>query len=240
MLAGDLGETVEHLELALRATTERFAHVIWVPGNHELWTHPPGGDRGQAKYDALVRTCRYFGVTTPEDPFVVWEGEGGPVALAPLFLGYDYTFRPPEVPAERALDWAAEAGIVCADERYLHPDPFESREAWCRARCDEAERRLERTAAEYPLVIINHYPLRQELVRLWRIPRFSLWCGTTRTEQWHTRFNARVVVYGHLHMRATDWIDGVRFEEVSLGYPRHWDVGTSIERYLREILPGPL
>jgi hypothetical protein len=51
------------------------------------------------------------------------------------------------------------------------------------------------------------------------------------------------VVTGHLHVRRTDWIDGVRFEEVSLGYPRQWEdaktVGNDINTMLREILPGP-
>ena len=238
VLGGDIGESLEHLELALEVTTERFARVLWVPGNHELWTHRPGGPRGQAKYEALVALCRDFDVVTPEDPYVVWEGESGPVALAPLFLLYDYSFRPDHVPREEAVAWARESGVLCADERYLHPDPYGSRDDWCAARCDEAERRLEKAASQYELVLINHFPLRQELVRLRRIPRFSLWCGTRRTEDWHRRFRARVVVSGHLHMRATDWIDGVRFEEVSLGYPRHWNGDSGIEPYLREILPG--
>ena len=196
ILGGDLGETLEQLEFVLEVTTERFARVFWVPGNHDLWTHPPDGPRGVAKYDALVQMCRDYDVVTPEDPFVIWEGEGGPCALALLFLLYDYSFRPDDVAAEDALDWAAEAGIMCADERYLHPEPHASRELWCRARCDAAEAKLSEAAARYPLVIINHFPLREELVRLWRIPRFSLWCGTKRTEDWHVRFRAKVVVYG--------------------------------------------
>ncbi len=239
ILGGDLGETIEHLEIVLEIATERFARVLWVSGNHELWTHPHDGLRGVAKYKALVQLCRDFDVITPEDPFVVWEGEGGPCALALLFLLYDYSFRPDDVAAEDALDWAAAAGIMCADERYLHPEPHASRQAWCSERCDAAEARLSAAAAQHPLVIINHFSLREELVRLWRIPRFSLWCGTKRTEDWHRRFRAKVVVYGHLHMRATDWIDGVRFEEVSLGYPKHWRVEDGMDAYLREILPGP-
>ena len=86
--------------------------------------------------------------------------------------------------------------------------------------------------------MINHYPLRQDLVRLVRIPRFSIWCGTRRTENWHLRFNASVVVSGHLHIRATDYQDGVRFEEVSLGYPRNWNQDKGIQSYLRQILPA--
>ena len=76
-------------------------------------------------------------------------------------------------------------------------------------------------------------------MRLPRVPRFRLWCGTKKTSDWHLRFGAQVVVSGHLHMRSTDWRDGVRFEEVALGYPRDWHQGKGIDAYIREILPGP-
>jgi hypothetical protein len=40
----------------LTTLSERFATVIWTPGNHELWTHPndPVQPRGLARYDYLV------------------------------------------------------------------------------------------------------------------------------------------------------------------------------------------
>jgi hypothetical protein len=69
-------------------------------------------------------------------------------------------------------------------------------------------------------VLINHFPLRRAHAVLPRIPRFSLWCGTTRTDDWHVRFRARAVIYGHLHIPRTHVEAGVAFEEVSLGYPR--------------------
>ena len=237
ILGGDVGESPLHLELALEVTTKRFAQVIWVPGNHELWTIEDDGQRGQARYHQLVDLCRLYGVLTPEDPFPIWPGDGRTV-IAPLFLLYDYSFRPDEIEATRAVAWAAEHGIVCADERFLHPDPFPSRQAWCAQRCREAEARLaEIGGAE--VVIVNHFPLRRDLVRI-AIPRFAIWCGTRKTEDWHLRFRARVVVSGHLHVRSTRWRDGVRFEEVSLGYPRHWRQELGMDAYLREILPGPI
>ena len=239
ILAGDVGETLAHLELGLVAATDRFAQVFWVPGNHELWSHRTEGPRGVAKYEAAVEVCRRLGVLTPEDPYVTWPGQPACV-IAPLFVLFDYTFRPDRVAPEDAVTWAAADGILSADERFLAPDPYPSRTAWCHARVEYSERRLGETCTNAPSVLVNHFPLRQELVRLHRIPRFSPWCGTRRTEQWHTRFGARVVVSGHLHVRTTDWIDGVRFEEVSLGYPKHWRHERGIDGYLREILPGPV
>jgi 3',5'-cyclic AMP phosphodiesterase CpdA len=242
ILGGDIGETREHLEFALRTLTPRFRQVLWVPGNHELWTlsREQPALRGEARYQHMVALCRSYGVLTPEDPYPRWPGEGPPLYLAPLFLLYDYSFRPEHVPEDQAIAWARESGVLCTDEAVLHPDPYPSRAAWCAARCELTEQRLAALPPEARTILINHFPLRYEHVRLPRIPRFSIWCGTRRTEDWHLRFRAEVVVSGHLHMPATLWRDGVRFEEVSFGYPREWQWrGTRIEQHLREILPGP-
>jgi hypothetical protein len=42
-----------------------------------------------------------------------------------------------------------------------------------------------------------------------------------------------------MHRRRSDVLDGVRFEEVSLGYPRDWLQEMGIAAYLRQILPAP-
>ncbi len=240
IVAGDVGESEEHLRFALDLLTRRFSRLLWVPGNHDLWTMPNRPEpRGQAKYERMVAICREYGVLTPEDPYVSWPGEGGPAILAPTFVLYDYTFRPDSIPVGQAVEWAAEENLVCSDEVLLHPDPFATRPDWCHERIRLTEPRLAEAALRAPLVIINHFPLRQDLAFLPRIPRFSIWCGTRLTEDWHLRFRARAVVYGHLHIRATHRRDGVRFEEVSLGYPQNWAVERGIEPYLRQILPDP-
>lgn len=251
ILAGDIGETEAHLRGVLQIATQRFARVIWVPGNHELWTMPEpsassgagarsGGGRGlrgEARYRRCVEVCRDHGVLTPEDPYAIWPGSPRRV-LAPLFVLYDYSFRPDEIAEPDVLAWARASGLECADELLLDPAPYPSRTAWCHARCEVTRARLAAIPADHRTVLINHFPLRRELARLPAIPRFSIWCGTRQTERWHIDYRADVVVSGHLHLRSTRWIDGVRFEEVSLGYPRERRQELPIEHYLREILPG--
>ncbi len=250
ILAGDVGETSAHLRFALETLTPRFRKLVWVPGNHDLWSpEDPRALRGEAKYRRLVTICRNHGALTPEDPYPRWpptagsdaSADGGPAyRLAPLFLLYDYSFRPDHVAAEDAVAWAAESGILCADEHLLQPAPHPSRQAWCAARLRITAERLERAAASGErLILVNHWPLRQDLVILRRIPRFSIWCGTRATEDWHRRFGAAAVVYGHLHIKSTHFRDGVRFEEVSLGYPHDWSQRLGIGAYLRQILPPP-
>ncbi|MCP3822751.1 metallophosphoesterase [Streptomyces sp. A3M-1-3] len=225
LVAGDVAEHVDDFVWALGLLRDRFAKVVWAPGNHELWTHPadPVQLRGERRYRHLVELCRGLGVVTPEDPYPVWRGAQGPVAVAPLFLLYDYTFRPAGVRTKAAaLRLAEEAGVVCTDEYLLHPDPYPSREAWCRARLAETEARLAAVADELPTVLVSHFPLIRQPTRVLRHPEFALWCGTEATADWHRRFRAAAVVYGHLHIPRLIHQHGVPHHEVSLGYPREW------------------
>ena len=59
-------------------------------------------------------------------------------------------------------------------------------------------------------------------MRALRHQAFAPWCGTALTADWHTRHQVVAAVYGHLHIPRTTRRDGVRFEEVSVGYPREW------------------
>jgi 3',5'-cyclic AMP phosphodiesterase CpdA len=239
VVAGDVAEIHTDIAWALGTLRSRFARVIWAPGNHELWTlrQDPLSARGQARYEELVRLCRDLDVQTPEDPYLVWRGPGGPATVAPLFLLYDYSFRPPGTQdAQEALARAYQAGVVCTDEFLLHPDPFESREVWCHDRVARSARRLAECEPGIPTILVNHFPLNREPTRLLYHQEFALWCGTQLTADWHLRYRASVVVYGHLHIPRTTWHDGVRFEEVSVGYPREWR-RRARPPGLRQILP---
>jgi 3',5'-cyclic AMP phosphodiesterase CpdA len=242
IVAGDVGERAADVERVLTTLSQRFAKVIWVPGNHELWTHgrDPLRLRGEARYQHLVEVCHRLGVVTPEDPYPLWPGAAGPVLVVPLFLLYDYSFRPDgAASAAEGLERAHRAGVVSTDERLLHPDPYPSREAWCHDRLATTERRLADLPPGVPTVLVNHFPLVREPTTVMRYPVFAQWCGTVRTADWPTRYGALAVVYGHLHIPRTTWHDGVRHEEVSLGYPREWKRRARPPVIPRQILPAP-
>ncbi|MEZ5293624.1 MAG: metallophosphoesterase [Vicinamibacterales bacterium] len=237
ILAGDTGDTLAQLQSVLDVVTRRFATVIWTPGNHDLWTPRqwPDARRGVAHYERLVEACRAAGVLTPEDPYAVWPATGH--VIAPTFTLYDYSFGPAWTTPDEAVAWAAETGVTCADELLLSAAPHPSRAAWCAARVAASESRLAEVAPGTRIVLVNHFALRPDLAVLPRVPRFTIWCGSVRTADWHVRFPIDVVVSGHLHMRSTRWRDGVRFEEVSLGYPAQWNPRKDVNAYLRPILP---
>jgi 3',5'-cyclic AMP phosphodiesterase CpdA len=235
VLCGDVADALSDVQQALDRFADVFERVIWVPGNHELWTHrdDPSQLRGQARYQALVAHCRAAGVLTPEDSYPVWH-DG--TTVAPLFTLYDYSFGSGPDKAS-SLARAEAAGVVCTDEFLLHPDPYPGIEDWCAERLRYSDRRLAET--EGPTVLVNHWPLIAELTKPLIFPQFAQWCGTVKTADWHTRHRAVAVVYGHLHIPRTTTHDGVPFEEVSLGYPREWQRRTGRDPALRRILPRP-
>src|SRR5262245_14542601 len=158
ILAGDVGERPELLTFALEALTARFQRIFWMPGNHDLWSRPDDASRtrGVARYDELVAIARSLGTVTPEDPFVEWPAEPG-TFIVPMFLLFDYTFRPDDVRAEDAIGWAREDGIVSTDELMLSPAPYPSRAAWCRARVEATARRLDLLPSTARTILANHW-----------------------------------------------------------------------------------
>ncbi|GAA1880407.1 metallophosphoesterase [Pseudonocardia ailaonensis] len=242
IVAGDVAEQVGDTIATLEALARRFAQVIWVPGNHELWTRTkdPVDLRGEHRYRHLVERCRDIGVLTPEDPFPVFAGH----VVAPLFLLYDYSFTAEGQTPQEGLEAAYRAGVVCTDEQLLHPDPYPTRQAWCAARVAESRRRLDALDPELPTVLVNHWPMTRLPTRVLRHPEFAVWCGTTATADWHVRYRAAAVVYGHLHIPRVTYEEGTRFLEVSLGYPREWKpridrLGDPEEVLPRVVLPAP-
>ena len=238
ILAGDTGETEKHLEFSLSILKEKFEKIIWTPGNHDLWTisNDKNALKGYDKYKKLVAICHKYEVQTPEDDFVIYKHDDKQYCIAPVMTLYDYSFKEEYVKLGDEKKWAAESGVFCADEELLDSYPFETISHWSNQRCSYTEKRLNEVQNEIPLIIVNHYPLIKELGKIYTFPRFSIWCGTTNTQKWLDKFNIEIVIYGHLHIRSTKIIGGIRHEEVSLGYPNDWDNKQNMKHYLRKIL----
>lgn len=237
ILAGDIGETIDHLEFTLTTLKNKFKQIIWAPGNHDLWTYPlqVGQSEGEDKYNCLVEICRKYDVATPEDEFLKFKLNSKQFVIAPTFTLYDYSFGPNIVPYTKIIDWAADSGVICTDEYLLKTYPYNSIKEWCQKRCEFTELRLSKIPKNIPIIIVNHFPIIAEHARTYHFPRFSIWCGTKRTENWLKNYNIKIVIYGHMHIRSTKRKNGVRFEEVSLGYPKDWNYKNGLGYYLRKI-----
>lgn len=241
IVAGDIGERLSDVHSTLAILTERFERVVYTPGNHELWGSSSDPETtGPERYARIVEICRELGVDSPEDPYPLWTGPGGPAWVVPMFLLYDYswTMRPGQS-ASDAVREARARRVVASDEFLIDPAPFSDSAAWCGDRLVQTTRRLSALDPAYPTVLVNHWPLLRDPTRVLFAPEFALWCGTEQTAQWHLRYRALACVYGHLHIPRSQVIDGVRFEECSLGYPREWTRRGHPEPLARQILPAP-
>lgn len=68
IVAGDVAEKFELIVSVMETLAKRFAKVIWVPGNHELFSSERSRYQGRDKYVALVQAMRDLGVVTPRTP----------------------------------------------------------------------------------------------------------------------------------------------------------------------------
>lgn len=241
IVAGDVADEIDQVKGVLGGLRERFARVLWVPGNHELLVgdDATARERGVERYLRLVEACQQVGVDTPDDPYPVWRGAGGPAVVAPLFVLYDYGFAAHlGSTKDERLARAKAARVEAVDEYMLDPSPYPSREAWSAARVAATEARLDAIDPSLPTVLVNHWPLHEHPTEILRHREFALWCGTPRTADWHERYRALAVVYGHLHIPRRTMLGTTRFEEVSLGYPREWRRFGGPRRP-RVILPAP-
>ena len=82
------------------------------------------------------------------------------------------------------------------------------------------EKRL--AALDGPVVLVSHWPLLRAPTEALRHQEYAPGAAPSLTADWHMRHQVVAAVYGHLHIPRTTRHDGVRFEEVSVGYPREW------------------
>lgn len=113
LVAGDVAERLDDIELALSKLRDRFARVTRMPGNHEPWTTRQDWKlRGVARYDHPVQLFRELDVFAPEDPYPVWESAEAPVLIAPL-PAVQFLFLTSGTPTtQESLQAAHDAGVV--------------------------------------------------------------------------------------------------------------------------------
>jgi 3',5'-cyclic AMP phosphodiesterase CpdA len=231
IVAGDVAERTSTILETLRSLSEKFAQVIWVPGNHELFSRSSDEVHAVQKYDELVKGCQSMGVLTPEDPYPKFGGR----TIVPMFTLYDHSWRDPLVTVERALSAAEGNGVVFTDQVAIAP--YVDVPLWCQRRLGYTVRRLSKVSG--PTVLVNHWPLVREVTARLRLPEVALWSGSRHTQDWPVRFGAETVIYGHLHIPVVTEVDGVRHVEVSLGYPRERQ-RTLDQRRERNLWPYPV
>jgi predicted phosphodiesterase len=226
IVAGDVSHDLAVLRQTLGIFLERFRHVFFVPGNHELWIRADEHRNSVEKFRDVLRLCESLGVHT--GPEVIGLGQER-VRIVPLFSWYA---RPGEggdsLYRERGTEEAGES--VWADDYLVKWPESES----FRPVQFFLEMNGPRVSAEHAVSTISfsHFLPRQDLMFAVAgeapqpgpdpprgVFNFSSVAGSTLIEQQIRRLGSRVHVYGHQHRNRCRCYDGIWYISNCLGYP---------------------
>jgi Calcineurin-like phosphoesterase len=226
VVAGDVSHSMEVLRRTLDIFLQRFRHVFFVPGNHELWTRSGTGTDSLQKFEAVLRLCESMNVRT--GPEVIGSDEGR-VCVVPLFSWYTrpgegsdslYRERPDGQPSESV--WADDYLVKWPRTEGFRPVQY------------FLDLNAPRVSAEYPVerISFSHFLPRQDV--MFPAPgetpyppmdpgrarfNFSAVAGSTLIDQQIRQLGSRVHVYGHQHRNRRRCYDGVWYVSNCLGYP---------------------
>ncbi|HEX8557487.1 MAG TPA: metallophosphoesterase [Pyrinomonadaceae bacterium] len=203
IVAGDVADQLEVIEYTLALLRSKFRQVCFVPGNHELWVRDRAYDSLE-KLRRVLETCRRVNVET------------GPVRMdglwvVPLFSWYDPRFDDDERNLEELEGWA---------DFYFCKWPAGVGDV-CRHFLDMNEANIRRL--DGPVISFSHFLPRRDLLppterlRFKSLPKVS---GCAPLDGQIRRLKSTTHVFGHSHINTDRVIDGVRYVNNALLYPR--------------------
>jgi len=229
ILAGDLTDNCERLRAALTSVRAKFAHVFFVPGNHELWVRRQEYAHSLDKFWRIVELCESLDVRARPQRVGTSGGERG-VSIVPLFSWYvqpeegaDSLFVPKPGENPTLEMWS--------DKYFVRWPQNDGPMAHLFLRLNEAH--LDH-ANDAPIISFSHFLPRRDLIFPTaaerqrgevdppdRSPRFnfSRVAGCRSLDAQIRRLGSAVHVYGHQHRNRRRVVDGVLYVAHCLGYP---------------------
>ena len=220
LLAGDVSEDMNLLERVLRGCLERFAKVMFVPGNHDLWVRRCTYDCSLAKFGRILELCGELDVAT--EPF---EYEG--VEFLPLFSWYYFSFGSMGRSLRLgwrdfyACSWPESLPDSHAVTRYFHQlnnGVFE----WIKARSVHRSHESHGLAPN-PRITCSHFLPTIELMPSW-VPESKRTVypvlGSVELGAQVRRLAPDIHVYGHSHVNQIIKIDSTHYVNNAFATPR--------------------
>ncbi len=204
LVAGDIAHQRALLARALDELRSRFARVFFVPGNHDVWVRGETGDSLQ-KLDALRALCEGCGVE------MEW-AQIGSVRIVPLMSWYRSEFDP------RAAALQEDVRMAWGDFRFCRwPEGTGALDDYFSAL------NAALGPGEGVTISFSHFLPRWELLpdrdflRFKNLPRVA---GSPLIEKQLRALGSSVHVFGHSHIPCDIELDGVRYVQHPLAYPR--------------------
>ncbi|KAA3610006.1 MAG: hypothetical protein D8M58_07805 [Calditrichaeota bacterium] len=246
IVAGDVSDNVLKFAEALEYLVRKFAHVSFVPGNHDLWIRKKESKNSLEKFYLLISICSTLGVKT--SPFMIGNKKQA-IRIQPLFSWYLKPEEGPESlflpkPGEDpnlgmwvdnyAVKWPEWNGFANAAEFFLKMNNWKI----------EEDGKV--------TISFSHFLPRQDLIFGKKKPadlkkagfkdpapkfNFSRVAGTAGLEKQLRQVGSSAHIYGHQHRNRFMKIDEVFYISHGLGYPkeRAW-AGIKDEEYLPKLI----
>ncbi|XP_028756542.1 uncharacterized protein LOC114715817 [Neltuma alba] len=229
LVAGDVAETYDKFVVTLSLLKERFQHVFFVPGNHDLWCRRDGENYVDSleKLNKLLDACKSLGVET--NPMVIDD-----LGIVPLFSWYHESFdKEQDIEGLRipSLEMACKDFHACKWPRGLSNGDISLALYF-----DGMNERQQNVVEEIQMtcdhiITFSHFVPRQELCpekRMLFYPKLPKIIGSDslelRIRSIHGaegRGDASAChVFGHTHFCWDTVIDGIRYVQAPLAYPR--------------------
>jgi Calcineurin-like phosphoesterase len=202
--AGDISDRLETLTSTLTLLRAKFMKVFYVPGNHELWVRKGDGTSIE-KFFTVLALCKTLDIqTNPEKIDTTW--------IVPLFSWYE-----PQFDAEARGDSDALGGW--ADFYFCKWPPGVEQVSDFFLRMNEPRLR----SYDGPVISFSHFLPRRDLLPAVErltfkgLPKVA---GCAALDEQIRALKSRVHVFGHSHIHCDRVIDGVRYIQNALRYPR--------------------
>lgn len=217
ILAGDITHRQALLAWCFRTLAACFRHVLFVPGNHDLWVideAPP--ITSLQKFDIVAAIAGDNGVSLRE-----FRGDG--VVIVPLLGWYDYSFGEPGEELMRLwMDFRA-----CRWPPGFGPEQIA---AHFTALNTSAERSVAVAAADVcKIITFSHFLPRIDLLPSYipaKLRFLDPVLGSGLLDQQLRRLRSDLHVYGHSHINRQIRIDGVDYVNNAFGSPQEDRIAT--------------
>jgi len=202
IVAGDLTDTLPLLGWCLSTLATRFSQVLFVPGNHELWTiRDPVKKCSMEKFRDVATVVEQSGASMR-----TWRAHG--LSIVPLFSWYDYSFGEPCEELQsiwmdfRACRWP---------EGYFAPQVAEY---FAGLNHEQA------LPAGDDVITFSHFLPREDVIPAYMPRMLYPILGSSRLDAQIRRLGSDIHVYGHSHINRKVEIDGISYVNNAFGYPR--------------------
>lgn len=209
LTAGDLSHEPERVTDAMTALRRRFARVLFVPGNHDLWVRSTDPYDSLERHAALRDTLRDLGVD--QDPFVLRGTE-----FVPLLGWYDFSFGTPGTRLKQVwMDF----------RRCRWPSGWEPADI-DRAFSELNSKPIGADSTVKRRVTVSHFLPRPDVLPMpaimsygWILPVLGSWRLEQQLRSWARDQTPQIHIYGHSHVRVDRVLNGIRYINNARGTP---------------------